>query len=369
MSEIVVIGGGIVGASAAYSLARRHIRVTLVDRADNGQATAAGAGIIAPWSGPFPLAHKAAEYYEMVISRLMEDGEANTGYERIGQIHVATTEVEADRLPEVASQLTDLKRAGASNIGDITLLEPAATQALFPPLGTVYSSVHTSGDARIDGRLMRDALRRAAQRLGARVVSGDAEMEVRADRATGVQAGSDYIPADAVIIASGAWSASFSGMLGVALPVRPQRGQILHLLLDRPTRDWPIVGGFHSHYLLTFPENRVVAGATHEDEVGFESLVTAGGIYEDLREALRVAPGLAQATLKEARAGLRPVSRDGLPIIGRVPSLTNVWVATGHGANGLHLGPYSAELVAGQIAGEGSPIDLSPFSPSRFSHP
>src|SRR5262249_20194231 len=181
----------------------------------------------------------------------------------------------------------------------------------------------------------------------------------------------ERLPTAAVVLASGAWSAALGEGLGVALPVFPQRGQILHLeLADVDTGRWPIVVGSHSHYLLTFPPQRVVAGATREDESGFDVRMTGGGVHEALGEALRLAPGLADATLREVRVGLRPASPDGLPILGRLPGWENVYVATGHGPSGLQLGPYSGLLVAGLALGDSAPppdqLDLTPFAPERF---
>ena len=134
----------------------------------------------------------------------------------------------------------------------------------------------------------------------------------------------------------------------------------MHLTLpNTDTSRWPIVVGFHSHYLLTFPTNRVVAGATRESESGYNVRMTAGGVYEALGEALRVAPGLADATIDEVRIGLRPASPDGLPSKGKLPAYENVFLATGHGPSGLQLGPYSGAVVAALALGENAPIDLS----------
>jgi D-amino-acid dehydrogenase len=111
---------------------------------------------------------------------------------------------------------------------------------------------------------------------------------------------------------------------------------------------------------------RVAVGATVEG-VGFTPEVTAGGIYEVLRETLRVMPGLASATLKEVRVGLRPVSVDDMPVLGAIPGVPGFFVATGHGANGLLLGPVSGALVADVVCGKDPAVDLAPFSAERFS--
>ncbi|HET9979027.1 MAG TPA: FAD-dependent oxidoreductase, partial [Ktedonobacterales bacterium] len=148
----------------------------------------------------------------------------------------------------------------------------------------------------------------------------------------------------------------------------------LHLRLPgRETARWPIVVGFHSHYILTFPQDRVVVGATRESDAGFDARMTAGGVCEALDEALRVAPGLADATLEEVRVGLRPASPDGLPLLGRIPGCEHIYVATGHGASGLQLGPYSGALVADLALGRSSApdlgvdLDVAPFAPDRFA--
>jgi D-amino-acid dehydrogenase len=127
-----------------------------------------------------------------------------------------------------------------------------------------------------------------------------------------------------------------------------------------------VITGTYSHYLLAFPENRVVAGATREHDSGYDYRMTAGGVQEALGEALRVAPGLATATLREVRIGLRPTSPDGLPIMGQLPGLDNAYIATGHGASGLTLGPYSGAAIADLATGKPVAIDLAPFAAARF---
>jgi D-amino-acid dehydrogenase len=117
--------------------------------------------------------------------------------------------------------------------------------------------------------------------------------------------------------------------------------------------------------MVPWDDARVAVGATVED-AGFDASVTAGGLAEILREALRVMPGLASASLHEVRVGLRPWSADDLPIIGALPGAEHVLVCTGHGANGLLLGPLSGKLAADAALGNAPAIDLAPFSPARF---
>lgn len=373
MGEVVVVGGGVVGAAATYQLARQGHTVTLIDRADDGQATAAGAGIISPGTGALgvgafrPLAAEAVRYYPELHAALAEDGEPNTGFAICGALFIAATEEELELLPARLRDMEALRAGGMGNIGELALIDGSAARGLFPPLAELPGAIHLSGVGRVDGRRLRDALRRAARRRGATILEGNAEIARVGERVAGVRAAGQDLPADAVIIAGGAWSNALGDALGLRLPIYPQRGQILHL--DVPgvaTGDWPVITGSYSHYLLAFPESRVVAGATREHDSGYDYRMTAGGVQEALGEALRVAPGLATATLHEVRIGLRPTSPDGLPILGRLPGFDNAYVATGHGASGLTLGPYSGAAIADLAVGKPVAIDLEPFAATRF---
>lgn len=373
MDDVVVIGGGIVGASAAYRLARQGVSVTLIDEAAPGQATAEGAGIISPGTSTrplpafFPLALRAVAYYEDLLAQLAEDGETDTGYEVVGQLHLAANEKEAAQLPDLLRLFEQRRAAGFKTIGEVALLTPQQARKRFPALGTLHGAIWASGAARLDGRLMRDALQRAAQRRGACLIAAKAELLLRDDQTVQVKTGQQRLTPGAIILAGGAWSAALAAPLRLKLPIYPQRGQILHLALpDADTSRWPIIVSFHSHYLLTFPPNHVVVGATREDGPGFDPSLTAHGVYEVLGEALRVARGLAGAIIHEMRVGLRPASPDGLPLLGRAPGYERVFLATGHGPSGLQLGPYSGALVADLLLGQHAQLDLAPYAPERF---
>jgi D-amino-acid dehydrogenase len=171
-------------------------------------------------------------------------------------------------------------------------------------------------------------------------------------------------------VAGGAWTAATGEWLGRELPVGPTKGQIVHLGVEADTGDWPIAQPLLTHYLVPWPGGRVVCGGTFEPGAGFSVTATAAGLHELLREALSVAPGLAGAVYGETRVGLRPTSADDRAIVGRLPGWSNVWVATGHGANGLLQGPYSAHALAHAIADVAPAADEvalpGSFDPARF---
>ncbi|WP_129114091.1 NAD(P)/FAD-dependent oxidoreductase [Halegenticoccus tardaugens] len=377
--DAVVVGGGIVGSAAAYHLARGGTETLLLDREDAGRATDAGAGIVTTGTeqrdGPddwYRFAADAMAYYPALADRLEADGCADHSYRRRGMLQVAVTPDERDALAaarERAERRTD--RFGHPPDGSVDRLDPDEATELFPPLSDVEAALHYRDAAQVDGRRFERALRTAGERRG---------LDVRNEAATGVRLADDGAvvgvetergghDAPSVVIAGGAWSPAFAADLGVDLPVEPLRGQIVHLDcadFDADPDAWPIVGGFRHHYVAPWAEGRVAVGATRERGVGFSATPTLGGLDEVTAEALRLAPGLADATYLETRVGLRPATPDDLPIVGPVPGVPGAYVATGHGATGLQLGPYSGKAVADLIAG-GNPVDgLAAFAVDRF---
>jgi D-amino-acid dehydrogenase len=368
--RLIVVGGGIVGAACAYTASNLGAQVTLIDAGRDGQATAAGAGIICPWSDPAPdpagyaLACAAAREYPALVAELAERGEPEVSYRRVGALLLPGSE----ELAEAALARLAERHAATPEMGSVRLLSGAQARELFPPLGPVPAAVHIAGAARVDGRRVAAALTHAAVRLGAVVRPGEAELALGGGAATGVRADGELIEADAVVAATGAWTGSFLAAAGAAASVlaagvTPERGQIAHIsLAPADTSRWPVIlPGGTGHYLLAFDDSRVVAGATREPDAGFDYRVTPAGLAEVLGEALALAPGLGAGTYLETRVGFRPVAAR--PLLGPVPGVAGLFVATGLGANGLTMGPYSGSLVARAALGEFVPIDLTPFVP------
>jgi D-amino-acid dehydrogenase len=375
MPKVAIIGGGLVGASVAHRLLALGASVVLIDREDQGQATAAGAGILPPLDhfvrveAVLPLLRAAREYYPELVAELQGEGVLDVGYDAVGALQVATTEEELAALPELERECERRRAEGFAHIGAVARLEPTQARSLFPLLGpAVLGAVHCSGSARIDGRRLLAALRARVLAGGGELRRGSAAIATRAGSASGVTLDGDELDADAVVIAGGAWSSQALAPLGLELPVSPQRGQLVHLELPgQATGKWPVVLGFAHQYLLGFPESRIVVGATREDGVGYDYRATAGGVRSVLDEALRLAPGLRVATVLETRVGFRPLSDDRRPLLGPLPDHPNVFVATGHAGYGLELGPYSGALVAELVMQRSPAVDLAPFAPGRFA--
>ena len=255
--KVVVIGAGILGASTAYHLARESCDVTLIDRADEGSATAAGAGIVCPWGSliedapSYALLAGGARYYRHLIAALAEDGEHDLGYAQVGGLYVPVDPGELDTVEQrVRAHAVDAPEAGR-----IERLSSTDARGLFPPLRPDQPALFVSGGARVDGRRLAAALQRAAAKRRVRLVSGSAELILRGNRTSGVRVDGALIEADCVVVAAGAWAPKILESIGVQLAVAPQRGQIVHLRLPGiDTARWPVLLPLNSYYLLAFED-------------------------------------------------------------------------------------------------------------------
>jgi D-amino-acid dehydrogenase len=383
--DVAVVGGGLVGASVAYELTCAGASVALVDASLPGRASDAGAGIVSPetfhepdqeW---FSFGVSAARHLRTLVARLADDGSdpGPEAFAQCGSLVLALAEHEDPWFTEVLARIT----ARSPEVAEIPVSD---ARALFPPLGPHWRAMHSPTTARVDGRALCGATRAAAEQRGALLLSMEAVgVERRRDRVTAVRSADDVVHCDALVLAGGAWSAGAARWLGVDLPVTPTKGQIVHVVLPgagsgavggagraaglpETSHRWPIVQPIMNFYLVPWPGGRVACGGTFEAEAGFDVRPTAGGLRDLLRECVAIAPGLAGATFSEVRVGLRPSSPDERPLLGPLPGWANVHACTGHGANGLLLGPYSAALVVAGILGD-PPEALAPFTVDRFA--
>lgn len=363
--RVVVIGSGVAGASTAFALAAGGAEVVVVDSVRPGQATAAGAGIIQPWSsgaeGPvYDLYAAGAAYYPTLLERLAAVGVPDIGYRVTGSLVV---HADPARLDEVEDRLRR-RTAAVAVAGAVERLGERDARALFPPLAPALGAVFVSGGARVDGRRLRTGLLAGARRLGAVVVDAPARLVPASGGSYAVHTPEGEIGADVVVVAAGAWVNSVLAPVGHRLAVEPQRGQIAHLLLEgSETADWPSVLPPAGHYIVPFDGGRVVVGATRETGSGFDPRITAAGVLEVLGNALSVAPGLASASLIETRVGLRPLATPHGPFLGPLIGLPHLYVNSGFGPAGLTMAPVAGEALAHLILTGSSAVDLSAFAP------
>jgi D-amino-acid dehydrogenase len=367
MMRVAVIGAGILGSSVAYHLARKGIDVEIIDEGHQGKATLAGAGIVCPWATKatdphwYRLYAAGAAAYAGLVDGLIERGETDLGYRRVGALVVAESPAELDAADQrIRSRIGDGPEAG-----DVRRVTAAEARRLFPPLRADLAAIHIPGGARVNGRLLAAAMTRAAVAMGATFRQDHVTLDIQDGRPRCISSGGHALVFDEIVVTAGAWASQILRPLGLAHPVAPQRGQIVHIRLPGvDTKAWPVLLPMTSHYMLAFDDSRVVVGATREDNTGFDYRVTVGGQAEVLNAGLAFAPGLAAGTIIETRIGFRPVGESIKPILGRVPGIDGLVIGNALGASGLSIGPYAGHLLAQLCAGETPDTPLAPYAPA-----
>ena len=361
---MVVVGAGIIGCAVAYELARRGARVQVIDRREVGQgATQASAGVLAPYleAHERPLVELGARslaLYDEFVARVVEDSGAAVQYVRSGTLEVADGAASFARLQAKG------RAYGAAGV-PVEVLAGAALREAEPRLAARIAGgllVHPHGF--VGATDLAAALQRAAAAHGVTFVTATAVARVsRQGGGLSVETGGDVIACERVVLAAGSWTGQVEVEDGETIPVRPVRGQLLHL-------GWParalsrVVWAAHC-YLVPWTDGTVLAGATIED-VGFEERVTVSGVRQLLEMAQAIIPGVGEAWFREARVGLRPATPDELPVVGPSTRLPGLVYATGHYRNGILLAPLTAALVAGLVLDERDDPALGIMAPSRF---
>lgn len=362
--DVAVVGGGIVGLSCAWAVAQRGMSVLVVDRDEPGAgASGVAAGMLAPVTeadfgaeGLLRLNLEGARRWPAFAARLAERSGRDTSYRESGALVVAADRDDAEEL----RRLHDFQRS----LGlDAEWLSPRRCREHEPGLAPrVAGGISAPQDHQVDPRAVVTALRAALGQERAEVLPGFEvrQFVVQGDRLVGLELGGGSVAARHVVVAAGCWS----GELGLpdAPPVRPVKGQIIRL---RGTPPAERIVRTPRCYVVPRAGGEVVIGATVEER-GFDTRVTAEGVYRLLESAWEVLPDVGELELVEARAGLRPGTPDNGPAVGP-GSIDGLLWATGHYRNGILLAPITAEAVAAFITGGQAPAELEPFAPDRFA--
>jgi glycine oxidase len=361
-----VIGAGLIGLACAWRAARRGLSVLVIDRAEAPAAGSSGvaAGMLAPVTeadfGEEPLLRvnlAGRARWPAFAAELEERTGLPTGFRESGALVVAADRDDAEALRRLHGFQRDLGL-------DVEWLAPRACRRLEPGLSPrIAGGIAAHGDAQADPRATARALAAAVDELELGVEVEAIEHEH--GRVTGVRTAAGPIECDAVVVAAGAWSAALAPG-GQGPPVRPVKGQILELRA-RPGMEEPLTRIVRTPrcYLVGRGDGRVVLGATVEEQ-GFDTAVTAGGVFRLLEAAWEVLPEVGELELVEAHAGLRPGTPDNGALVGPGELDGLIW-ATGHWRNGVLLAPLTGEAVAELLAGRTLPGELAPLSPARFA--
>jgi glycine oxidase len=302
------------------------------------------------------------------VAEVEAAGGEEVGYRRGGAVHVALDRDEAGELRRRHELQLELGL-------EAEWLTPRQCRELEPGLVPTFAGgVLAAGDASVDPRRLALALAAALREAGGELRTGTEVVDGLWDgeRLVGVRAAptdshGDEVHGDAIVLCNGAWSGQTPWLRDEARPpVRPVKGEVVEL---RPREGAPppaerIIASERT-YLVPRPDGRLVVGATQEER-GFDTVVTAGGVHELLREAYRILPDVAEMELAGMIAGLRPGTPDNLPIVGR-GAVDGLVLATGHFRNGIMLAPLTAEAVAAVLAGTAAPVAMSTADPSRGS--
>ena len=373
-SDVLVIGGGIIGLVTAWRAAQRGFTVTVVDPEPGGGAARVAAGMLAAVTELhygeqtlLGLNLASARRYPDFVAELTEASGQDLGYRRCGTLAVA---MDADDRAHLRELHALQHRSGLES----EWLSGRECRRLEPMLAPgVRGGLRVDGDHQIDPRRLAKALVTACERAGVEFHRTWAQrLTVAGDRAAGVATtGGERLAAGQVVLAAGSHSGELAGVPDDVLPpVRPVKGQVLRLtvpkryapFLSRTVR--AVVRGSQV-YLVPRENGELVVGATSE-ELGWDTTVTAGGVYELLRDAHELVPGITELPLTETRAGLRPGSPDNAPLLGPT-ALDGLLLATGHYRNGVLLTPVTGDVMAHVLTTGELPEEARPFTPGRFS--
>jgi glycine oxidase len=365
---VLVVGAGVVGAAIAEELAVRGARVSVIDmRAPGRGASQASAGILAPFieshgeAAMLELGRRSLALYDAFVERAARESGRRVEYARSGTLQVALNEPEAAEL-EVAKRHLDTAGVEARWLDRPAMasFEPAVTHAA---VGALFTPAH----AFVGVTDLVTALVTSARFAGASFENAVEAVEVDpgADGVV-VRAGTRTYDADVVVVAAGSWTSRIRIKGATPPPVRPVRGQLLHLQWPpQALLPQPIVWS-SACYTVPWSDGTLLVGATVE-EVGFDEHSTVEAVRDLSAAVSALLPDAARASIEAVKVGLRPALPDRLPAIGRLARAPRVMMASGHFRNGVLLAPITAKLVADSLVDNIDDPILASTSPDRFA--
>ena len=365
---VVIIGAGIAGIATAYFLGKAGVECLVIDKdsvashasgfAHGGVSSLSGEGPSAPL---FPVANEGMRIYRELAHSLSKDTGVNTEYRIRPCLALAFSEEERE------TAKANLARQQQQEGYTVRWVETAEARAIEPRVSDkVLGAVYIEGTGDVESYRFVLALAQAAEKLGATILHGRVSgLKREGDRVSGVILESGEIPCDQAVFAMGPWSGEAASWLGVPIPVTPLKGQILRLRVAGAPLRCPTIR-WSGNYATAKPDGLVWAGTTHE-EVGFDETPTSGGRDEIMASLVKMVPSMVDAQLVRQTACLRPLSSDGLLLLGPVPGWQGVYMATGAGGSGIVLGPAMGRITADLLVKGASDIQIDAFDPGRFS--
>jgi glycine oxidase len=378
-ADVAVVGGGIIGCLTAYYLTLRGIKPVLIesDGIASGASGASG-GWLTPYSAScdprvIALSPVTLELHRQLAKQLPAETGIDHRYQPITYVRCAFTEDGIRRLKEWYRQRV---AEGAK----VEWLSPQSARDLAPQLtGEILGAVRSDGEPTVDSYRLTVSAAQAAEKRGAKIVTGrvvgllskpDGRPGSGHRTATGVrlQDGSE-ISAGSCVLAMGPWTGEAGQWLGYPVPIRPRKGQMLHLERPGPSEgpDFEVaISGFDlGGSILPKRDANTIIGATRED-VGFDRTLTTEARDILLSQAVRLSKKVLSAKLARQTACLRPLTPDQRPYVGIAPRWEHLYLAAGHYSEGIHFGPVTASAVTGLIADGRANYDISAYDPARL---
>ncbi|TCD46241.1 FAD-binding oxidoreductase [Streptococcus sp. X16XC17] len=362
--EIIIIGGGIVGSTAAFYLSKEPtVKVTLIDEG-TGSATRAAAGIICPWLSQrrnkewYRLTSQGAAFYPTLMADLEKSSFKPAPYKQTGTLVFKNQEKLLKKLEKIAHK----RLVDAPMIGDLELYQSQELAQVIPQLETDQGAILASGGGRVDGGLLLDQLQSAFIQNGGEILYGKAQLASSCQ----VKVQGRILSCDKLILTVGTWLPDLLEPLGYHVDVRPQKGQLLEIQTHFATDDWPGCMLHGEIDILPFENGKLVIGATHEDDMGYDLTLDEEKISHMKATAEEFIPALKDYDISATRIGTRAYTSDYSPFFGPLIDQPNVQVASGLGSSGLTSGPFIGWQLAQAILQKPISFDASPYSPNSY---
>ena len=341
--SIGIVGGGIVGSTAAYYLSRAGYSVKLYDEG-TGQASKTAAGIICPWlslrrNKPwYYLVSQGAEFYRKLMKDLRHDGYQD---EEIFQVCGAIMIRKNSKRIQTDIQQAELKRINSPSMGSVYPLSPQEIHQRFPLIQSDHGGTWVEGGGRVKGDLLVQTLQDAAQKFNCQLMREKVALKSTDKEQVLVQSHNQDYHHDYILLAAGAWLPQLLEPLGYQVDIQPQKGQ-LYTLKDPAWKEnpWPVIIPFGQGDIIPFSDGSLVIGSTHEDGENYDLTINLSALAELKSQADHWLPTLKDVAFDSIRLGTRAQTSDFGVLVGQVPKLDRVWAISGLGSSGLTSGPY-----------------------------
>ncbi|MFL2760314.1 MAG: NAD(P)/FAD-dependent oxidoreductase [Dehalococcoidia bacterium] len=367
--DVCIVGGGIVGLSSAYFLAKLGLSVNVIERDSIGShASGFAYGSLSPLGEAghaedilpeLEIARMGMDIHALFSKELVETTGIQTDHRFRPALDLIFTEPEAVNAKEQVEWRTDEKGY------KVEWLSREEALKIVPHISKeIIGAVYTEGVADVEPYKLMLALTQGCELLGVSINHGNVVNVLRKGYEIQITTESGSVTCKNVVLAMGPWMGSTADWLGVNVPIKPLKGQILRL--NAPDVEVNCSVGWKGNYACTKPDGLLWAGTTEED-VGFNDIPTPSGRDQIIASLNKMIPNLDEAALVQHTACLRPLPVDGKIILGAIPADQNIFLATGTGRKGILLGPAMGNVISQLITGQEPEVNITSFSPARFN--